>query len=238
MSPRLSAEDRRSAILDAAIPIFATMGLNGARTGDIARAAGISEALLYKHFASKDELYAALENHCVDAVRVATHLFEDRQPGTETFILATAVVLHAIDLGIGDPASHEHTKRLIVSSLLSNGDFARAFLEKQIAPWMDFFTKSLDAARAAGDLEDDGESAEVGVWFLHHLATSLHLFSLPAKPVIDYPMSRERLADRAIVFVLRGMGFKRSAIDRHYSAERLKALFDAEAAGRHVGSGS
>lgn len=54
---RLSAPERRQQILDAARPLFVEGGLSGTRTRDVATAAGVTEALLYQHFASKEELF-------------------------------------------------------------------------------------------------------------------------------------------------------------------------------------
>jgi len=56
------AEVRRETILDAAIAVFARTAYRAAGTAEIARAAGIAEPTLYRHFSSKRELYlAALE---------------------------------------------------------------------------------------------------------------------------------------------------------------------------------
>ena len=64
---RLPAAERRQAIVDAALPVFATGSYSGATTADIAREAGISEPILYRHFASKRELYLA----CLEAAWVS-----------------------------------------------------------------------------------------------------------------------------------------------------------------------
>ncbi|MFT8613169.1 MAG: helix-turn-helix domain-containing protein [Gluconobacter oxydans] len=77
-SSRLSATDRKQAILSAAAPVFARLGREGATTKEIARAAGVSEALLYRHFASKEVLYAELESHCVEANAVGSRLLAER----------------------------------------------------------------------------------------------------------------------------------------------------------------
>jgi AcrR family transcriptional regulator len=61
---RLSAEDRRSAILDSALEVFSRRGYNGASIDEIAQAAGISKALIYEHFPSKKDLHVSLlERH-------------------------------------------------------------------------------------------------------------------------------------------------------------------------------
>ena len=57
---RLSAEDRRSAIIAAARTLFARNGFRGTGTSDIAAAAGCSEPVIYKHFTSKQALFAAV----------------------------------------------------------------------------------------------------------------------------------------------------------------------------------
>jgi AcrR family transcriptional regulator len=61
--PRLSAEARRQAVLDTACRVFSRSSYRGATTAEIARAAGISEPILYRHFGSKRDLYLA----CLDA---------------------------------------------------------------------------------------------------------------------------------------------------------------------------
>src|SRR5262249_37028375 len=57
--PRLQAEDRRRAVLDAACRVFVRSSYRGATTSEIAREAGISEPILYRHFPSKRDLYLA-----------------------------------------------------------------------------------------------------------------------------------------------------------------------------------
>jgi AcrR family transcriptional regulator len=60
--PRLSAHDRRKAVLDSACRVFFKTSYRGATTAEIAREAGISEPILYRHFGSKRDLYIA----CLD----------------------------------------------------------------------------------------------------------------------------------------------------------------------------
>ncbi|TDC04431.1 TetR/AcrR family transcriptional regulator [Nonomuraea longispora] len=58
-TPRLARVHRREQILATATPIFAQAGLAGTSLDDIATAAGVSRMILYRHFASKDDLYQA-----------------------------------------------------------------------------------------------------------------------------------------------------------------------------------
>jgi AcrR family transcriptional regulator len=61
---RLSAPDRRAAILDSALEVFSGRGYHGASIDEIAQEGGISKALIYEHFPSKRDLHASLlERH-------------------------------------------------------------------------------------------------------------------------------------------------------------------------------
>ena len=57
---RMSGDKRREQILQTAFDLFSRRGFSGTTTKDIAKAAGVSEAMVFKHFSSKDELYGAL----------------------------------------------------------------------------------------------------------------------------------------------------------------------------------
>jgi AcrR family transcriptional regulator len=57
---RLTAEERRTAILDAALSAFSEKGYHATSLDDVAGEAGVSKALIYEHFASKQELHADL----------------------------------------------------------------------------------------------------------------------------------------------------------------------------------
>ena len=66
----MTAEERRAGILDAALAVFSARGFHPSSIDDIAREAGISKALIYEHFESKQGLYADLLE------RNANELFE------------------------------------------------------------------------------------------------------------------------------------------------------------------
>jgi AcrR family transcriptional regulator len=61
---RLPAGERRALILEVARTLFARNGFQGTGTIEIAAAAGCSEPIIYKHFASKQELFAAVLEEC------------------------------------------------------------------------------------------------------------------------------------------------------------------------------
>ena len=59
-TPRLAATDRRRQLLDSALDLFAAKGFEGTTTKEIAAAAGVTEAIIFRHFPSKEALYSAV----------------------------------------------------------------------------------------------------------------------------------------------------------------------------------
>jgi TetR/AcrR family transcriptional regulator len=57
---RMPGEQRRQHFIEAALHLFSTRGFRGTTTKAIAEAAGVSEGLLFRHFSSKEDLYAAI----------------------------------------------------------------------------------------------------------------------------------------------------------------------------------
>lgn len=60
----MTGEQRRAAVLDAALSEFATRGMAGTSTEDVARRAGISHPYLFRLFPTKRELFLALVRQC------------------------------------------------------------------------------------------------------------------------------------------------------------------------------
>ncbi len=62
-APRMAAADRRQHLVETALRLFTDGSYHGTTTAEIARAAGVSEPILYRHFASKRDLYLAALEH-------------------------------------------------------------------------------------------------------------------------------------------------------------------------------
>lgn len=60
---RMAGEERRLQILRIAVRLFSQHGFRGTTTKEIAQASGISEAMVFRHFATKEELYTAILDH-------------------------------------------------------------------------------------------------------------------------------------------------------------------------------
>jgi TetR/AcrR family transcriptional regulator len=59
-TPRLPATDRRRQLLEAALDLFSRKGFEGTTTKEIAAAAGVTEAIIFRHFSNKQALYTAV----------------------------------------------------------------------------------------------------------------------------------------------------------------------------------
>lgn len=58
--PRLQAADRRRQLLEVAADLFARRGFGGTTTAALAKGAGVTEPILYRHFTNKLDLFITL----------------------------------------------------------------------------------------------------------------------------------------------------------------------------------
>ena len=70
-TPRLSASERRQELVETALRVFTEGSYRGTTTAEIARAAGVSEPILYRHFASKRDLYLAALDYVWEKARTS-----------------------------------------------------------------------------------------------------------------------------------------------------------------------
>ncbi len=225
---RMTAEERRAAILRAATPIIARSGLDGTSVRDIALAAGVSEALLYKHFPSKQALYDEAAAAAVDASRMAIARFASLQPSTESFVLLTYATVTFIVYGFPDRRPYDQgAARLVFRSLLDDGAHARAVFANTAAAWMDYVVRSYDAAVANGDFVQLPIPAWHRFRFVQQLALALRLSHLPEQPAFDYSGTKRELVDQAVIFSLRGLGLTDEAVGRYFHPDRLHMRLEA-----------
>src|SRR3954451_23348126 len=74
---RMTSEERRSSIVDAACKLFAEKGFRGTTTRELAANVGVTEPVLYEHFKTKGDLYAAIiESKAHEGAEVVAALTE------------------------------------------------------------------------------------------------------------------------------------------------------------------
>ena len=226
LDQRLSAEQRREAIVQAALPLFARKGFANTTTRELAEAAGVSEALIYKHFPSKESLYSEIQNTgCKDKDQGLEKLAV-AEPSTSTLVHIVYYLLRSIVMGKpGDTISWEVKHRMILNSCLEDGEFTRVLFENRFSCCFKKVQACLVAADQAGDIVPGPVSSENRVRFAHHLAAMIAINHLPQRPVIDYRVNREELLHQVVWFALRGLGLTDKAITLYYNPKALSAFF-------------
>jgi AcrR family transcriptional regulator len=223
---RLDSDERRKAIVFAAAPLFARNGFAGTTTRELAAAAGVSEALLFKHFPSKQSLYRemlALACEGDPALEKLTTL----PASTETlaglvrfmvrrFVLGNEAERHEIDLKM----------RLMLHSWLEDGDYAREVFAAVGPCVVPLFVASLKAAETAGDLRPLPANGANRFWFAHHVAAMIAIAFLPQQGFIPYEGSLDQLVEEASDFILRGIGMTEAAIAASHAAPPLQSAAD------------
>ena len=102
---RLKAEERRSQLLRIAKELFSERGFENTTTKAIAAAAGVTEAMIFRHFASKEELYANILDRQADEIGIKTwgaelHHFAKCE---DDEALVLSVVKNILNSGYQDP---------------------------------------------------------------------------------------------------------------------------------------
>jgi TetR/AcrR family transcriptional regulator, transcriptional repressor of aconitase len=209
---RLDSDERRKAIVTAAVPLFAREGFAGTTTRELAEAAGISEALLFRHFPSKQLLYREiLQLGCEGDP--ALEKLATLQPSTATLVfMVRFMVRRFLQGGEAERAELDPRLRLLLHSFLEDGDYARELFETVSGRVVPLFEASLIAAIAAGDAVPRRGAAANYFWFAQHVAAMMALATLPGPSCIPYEGPLDDIVDEAIFFILRGIGMTDAAI--------------------------
>jgi AcrR family transcriptional regulator len=225
-SSKLPGEERRQAIIRAVRKVFAEKGFHGTTTRELADSAGVSEALLFKHFPNKEALYAAMQSFCTSAQDPERlERIKALEPSTSTLVL---IVHMMVSKNVGkecpgeEDASIHH--RLMLSSLMEDGEFARLFFQRGLSCWTAKVEECLGASLAAGEALRGPLRPELGAVFAWQLARAIMFAQIPASPLVDYGLSRAALVEQAVWFILRGFGVTDEAIRRYYNPEALTIL--------------
>ncbi len=187
---RMQSEDRRRQLLRSAIETFARRGFAGTRTRDIASAAGVSEAIMFRHFATKKELYSAIldtKKEDKDAAAKWGRELEDCARRKDDAALFRHLARKILSSFREDPAFH----RLMVYASLEGHLLAHLFRERFAQPMGGFLRRYLALRQKEGAFREcDPEIATAFV-----LATFVHW----AMGKYVFRMKRSRLSEEAVV---------------------------------------
>jgi AcrR family transcriptional regulator len=128
---RFSAEDRRNQILQVATELFASKGYEGATTREIARRARVNEAIIFRHFPTKEELYWAVIEAKVQSGGGKEFMREILMAGKslrETFSNLAETILRRRE-------KDQTLSRLLFFSALENHRLSQRFFQSYVADY-------------------------------------------------------------------------------------------------------
>jgi AcrR family transcriptional regulator len=199
---RLSGEERSRAIVETAIGVFAREGFSGTTTRRLAHAAGVSEALLFRHFPNKKALYRAiLETKLHDSEQALPIDAALRALDDET--LLTRIAAHIIRRVDADDAFC----RLMLFSAMEGHDMARRFHKARVGRLLELIEERVRRRRSAHGGIDPVLAAR--------LFNGMILSATLARCVFREPgmvrATPERLARTIVRIFLDGIGSRREA---------------------------
>lgn len=223
---RIPSDERRDRILDAALRVFAERGFHGATTRELAKAAGVSEALMFRHFPTKEDLYTALQSHCCQAKSgEKAEMLGSLEDSTASLVMLVHYMMAKM-LRPPDrvPAPEQALHRLLANSFIEDGAFARGFMENVGREFIQKIESSLAVAIASGDGIESPVQSRVGAWFVQHFSAMLMLNEMPGQPVVPLAVDRAGQVEQAVWFALLGLGIKPAAIRQHYHPQAFALL--------------
>ena len=141
---RLPARDRRAQILDAALEVFSEKGFHGTRTRELAKRAGVSEALVFSHFPTKEALIRAILDRLgfEDLVPFLEERLGSMPPRAALLALAERVLTNLRD--------RPQVFRVVFFGLLETPELAAHFYQKFLSRLLALETQLFRRAFAEG----------------------------------------------------------------------------------------
>jgi AcrR family transcriptional regulator len=151
----MKGDKRREQILQTAVSLFSQRGFSGTTTKEIARAAGVSEAMVFRHFSTKSALYDAIlgDKACHDGIRLPweenpeLHDAIERQDDYAVFY---NIALNALTKQQAD----EGFMRLLFYSALEEHELADRFFEEFVARVYTFIGGYVAGRQRAGAMRE------------------------------------------------------------------------------------
>jgi len=149
---RMAGEERRLQILAVAVSLFSNRGFRGTTTREIAQAAGVSEAMVFRHFATKEELYAAILDHkaCTGESFEPELMAADAIKRKDDRGVFESLALGALNHHENDP----EFQRLLLHSALEKHEVAQMFFDQFVRKVYEFLGGYIRERQREGALVD------------------------------------------------------------------------------------
>jgi TetR/AcrR family transcriptional regulator len=147
---RLPAAERREAIVDAALRVFSEGSYRGTTTAEIAREAGVSEPILYRHFASKRDLYLAAIEAAWERLRTTwEEAMATEPPSAWIPIMAKSYVC----LRDAKPVVSDLWMQAVVEA--GDDEEVRKFLKRHMREVHNFMANVIQRVQEAGSVDEN-----------------------------------------------------------------------------------
>ena len=186
------ADQTRARILDAAVHEFSENGLAGARTEQIAEAAGVNKALLYYYFEGKDALYAAaLEDVAHQVVASSVAGMNDKCSAGERVV---HFALNHFDRIHSQRAFQSLMQQEMMRLQRGEKNALTPIIERVFRPMMTLLKDLFTEGKKTGELIDADE------WQIMYAAMGANVFYFLSAPVMGIMTGRDPLERRAMEF--------------------------------------
>lgn len=199
---RLPSGERHAQIADIAAGLFAKKGFNGVTTREIARAARVNEAILFRHFPTKEAIYTEIIDR---KIRLKPEMLDvdidaDAMDDAELFRLVARLFFQQIE--------EDNTfLRLMLFSALEDHKLADLFLKSRTSFVFDFLLKHVTKRVRSGAFRDIRPAVIVesflGMFF--HYFLSHKLFRIPKK----FQVSKDEAIDNFVKIFMEGVMARR-----------------------------
>jgi TetR/AcrR family transcriptional regulator len=217
-------EQTRAAILDAAMREFAMEGVAGARTDEIARAAGVNKALLYYYFKDKEALFGAvMERVFSELTQLIDAALESELPPREKFLAYLRAHFDFV-------ASSPMRPRLFHREMMRSGPNGTRLLKRIVGQYMRPTFAKLAKLMAQGVESGDFRRVDAAQFIPSVVGTIVFYFSTPIPQMITgkNPFSPESVAERRAAVI----DFVSAALFRDYCGSGPAAVTTHPVAGR------
>ena len=143
---RLSGADRREQILAVATTLFARQGFKGITTREIAERAGVTEALVFRHFRSKEDLYWAVIEAKIQDNSPKERMRERLKTSGSDFEILAALVEDILERRAQD----QTLSRLLLFSALENHRLSQRFFRTFIANYYEILAEYIEKRASQG----------------------------------------------------------------------------------------
>jgi AcrR family transcriptional regulator len=156
---RLRADERRKALLDTALRVFGEGSYRGTTTAEIAREAGVTEPVLYRHFASKRDLYLAAIEEAWTRFRAELDEVVETHPDPRAWIPAAARIY------VCGREAKLRMAELWMQATVEAGDDpeVRRWLKRHMREVHRYFADQIRRTQAAGAVNPDRD-ADAEAW--------------------------------------------------------------------------